>query len=126
MRFEALRDPANPSVAFLATPRTLAPWLAQAKTAAKKAVKEVKKATPSVGGGARKTVRSRAGWWGDVRPRAQTRDCTMHAQHLQPCLSAVHAICTVGGQALKRTSRVPCRPTVALSTSTMARPVGSG
>ena len=61
---------------------TAAPLSVQAKTAAKKAVKQVKKATPSVGGGARKTVRSRAGWWGDVRPLAETRECTPHAQLL--------------------------------------------
>ena len=39
---------------------------AQAKVAAKKAVKQVKKAAPQVGA-ARKTVRARAGWWGNVR-----------------------------------------------------------
>ncbi len=39
---------------------------AQAKVAAKKVTKQVKKAAPQVGA-ARKTVRERAGWWGNVR-----------------------------------------------------------
>lgn len=40
---------------------------AQVQKVAKQAAKTVKKAAPKIPTGARKTVRERAGWWGDVR-----------------------------------------------------------
>ena len=42
---------------------------------ARQVAKTVKKAAPKIPAGARKTVRERAGWWGDVRlfPFAHTQ-----------------------------------------------------